>query len=54
MSSAIPARDAAALAERLRAAEKQLEAYARDLHTLQSERDKKAAQLELANRQLQL
>ena len=54
MSSASPARDAAALAERLRAAEKQLEAYARELQTLQGERDKKAAQLELANRQLQL
>lgn len=55
MSSAAPSTDpAATLAERLRAAEEQLKAYARDLNTLVGERDEKARQLEIANRQLLL
>jgi putative two-component system response regulator len=54
MSSASSPKDAAALAERLLAAEKQLQAYARDLNTLQNRGITQAAQLESAYRQLQL
>src|SRR5688572_10715941 len=54
MSSRNPAGDESALAARLRATEKQLEAFARDFKNLRADAEKKAAQLELANRQLQI
>jgi putative two-component system response regulator len=54
MSHRNPVGSDLALSTRLRATEKQLEAFARDLKTVRADADKRAVQLELANQQLQI